>query len=612
MKNNKIKKILSIIVLALFMFSIFVQAYKFKTKEMKISYNDFLEKLDKDLVVKVIIDEKASAFNFEYIDEDLLFKEDKKLPDSEKSKRIQNFKKDLKEEKEDINRDNIKLARTDNPKKEGFKEILLKKDVEYIEMKSTSFANILAVMFNIIFYSILLTVLLKSTNFKVNKFEKTTEEIKDIDIGFSDIAGNENAKRDIEHMVKGMLEPERYEDMGAKLPRGILLYGSPGTGKTLMAKAIAGESGLPFYSANGSDFVELFVGMGAKRVRNLFEEAKKNAPCVLFIDEIDSIGGKRGAVDSNSEREQTLNALLGELDGFDTKSGVVVIAATNRVEDLDPALIRPGRFDRQIAIELPNRKDRVEILKVHAKDKKLSEEVSLNKLADMTVGFSGAALEALLNEATINAINRDSNLVTMEDIDEAYYKILTKGNKDTTSERSKEEIDIVAHHEAGHTVMAKLLTKNKVPKVTIIPSTSGAGGITFNIPHKTSLLSKKDIKNEIMILYGGRAAEEVFLGDRELVTTGASNDIERATKLIYSYFLQYGMSDSYGLITHINEDSFNDPKLRDLAREMADNLYSDTVNILKENKEKLFNLANELIEKETLEEEEIDRILTNS
>jgi ATP-dependent metalloprotease FtsH len=427
---------------------------------------------------------------------------------------------------------------------------------------------------------------------------------------FSSVAGCEETKEEMRCLVDFLKNPQRYTDMGAKLPKGIVFYGPPGTGKTLMAKAIAGEADVPFFAVSGSDFIEKYVGVGAKRVRELFSKARKSAPCIIFIDEIDCVGGVRNN-ESNEERYQTVNALLSEMDGFSGREGIIIIAATNRLDILDEALIRPGRFDRHTAISLPDKKDRQEILKVHARNKKINKDVSLEEIAKLTVGFSGAGLESLLNEAAILAVNHNKTEITREEIDDAFFKIIVKGDKKKNrKDHRQEEVNLVAWHEAGHALVTKLLTDNEVPTVTIIPTTSGFGGATFRTPKKEGLLSKRDLFNDVKITYGGRIAEKIFFGNDYDITTGASNDIRVATQQIRRIINDYGMSDTFGMV-NLNElapDKSNQGQIEE-AIKLSKKLYDETEVLLKFNVAVLKAIAEALIENETLNETELDKII---
>lgn len=502
---------------------------------------------------------------------------------------------------------------TDNPRSEGFKAYMLKNDIKVVEKSGSNpiWASLFSTVLSLLLWIGVISFLFRGTFKSMTPFQnEAPKRIATSNVKFADIAANNESKQDMINLVSFLKTPKKYIEAGATMPKGVIFYGPPGTGKTLMAKAIAGEAGVPFFSMSGSDFVEMYVGVGAKRVRELFKEAKKNAPCVVFIDEIDAVGGKRGYGNSNSEREQTINALLNEMDGFNGSEGILVIAATNRIEMLDDALVRPGRFDKHIAIELPDLKGRLEILQLHSKNKKFADDVNLEQLAKTTIGFAGSDLKTLLNEATIIAVDNGHDFITNEDIDKAFYQMVMKGHvKKDTENRKEDEVKLVAWHEAGHAVAAKLLTNNSVPKVTIIPSTSGAGGATFITPDKMGLHSKKDIVNDIKINYAGRIAEYLLLGDEEMITTGASSDIKQATKNIRAMIESYGMTDSFGLL-NLKDFEYVDSKLIvEEAQKMSKTIYQETLDLLTKNKHLVQAVAEALIEKETIEEEELDQIL---
>ena len=423
------------------------------------------------------------------------------------------------------------------------------------------------------------------------------------------VQGIDELKSDIRRIIDSLVNPEKYKRLGARPTKGLLLMGPPGTGKTMLAKAIAADSKAQFIAANGSDFMEKYVGVGARRVRDLFEQARRNAPCILFIDEIDAVAGMRDPEDTNSERIQTINAFLSELDGFKDTEGVLVIAATNREDILDSAFTRAGRFDLKLTVGLPDRKGRESILRVHAENKKFTENVDIADIANKTVSFSGAELENLLNEAALIAASLNKEAIDREDLDDAFFKIVLKGNK-----KRREEINemhkIVAWHESGHTVDTRLLTGENVTSVTIVGSTSGVGGVTFTQPDEKGLFSKKDLENNIKVLYAGRAAEEVYLGNSELITTGASNDIKKATHIIKSYIENYGMGDR-GMIDVTQFKSFNNENNIKEASEIAKRLYKEVLELLKNEKDTLETLSSKLIEKETLYADEINEIINS-
>lgn len=429
-----------------------------------------------------------------------------------------------------------------------------------------------------------------------------TKAVKSGRTTFADIAGYAETKRNMEFIVRCLRQPDQLKAVGGKIPNGILLYGPPGTGKTLMAKALAGTAGVKFYSANASEFVNLFVGQGASNVRALYAEAKKNAPSIVFIDEIDAIGSTRTA-GQNQEYRQTLNALLSEMDGMDKNSGVLTIAATNILEELDPALIRPGRFDRKIAIPLPNYDDRLAIIRLYAKNRALMENVSLENLARQTVGMSGSGINTLFNEASIRAVMADRNVITREDLDDAMTQMLTNGEISKTVD--KDELEVIAYHEAGHAVLSRLAANDPVQKVSIIGNTAGALGITVRGGDNRNILALETLRGRAIMSYGGRAAEEIVFG-KEKISTGASQDLKDASRYIRAY-LDGGAGGSL-----LNESSFAGqnmtPDTKE-AKELSAQLYAEAVNILTENRHILDRVAKALLEKETLMEEELDALL---
>jgi len=441
-------------------------------------------------------------------------------------------------------------------------------------------------------------------------------------IHFSDVAGEDEAKENLQEIVNYLHDPGKYQEIGASMPKGILLVGPPGTGKTMLAKAVAGESQVPFFSISGSEFVEMFVGMGASKVRDLFSQAKEKAPCIVFIDEIDAIGQKRsgGQYGGNDEREQTLNQLLTEMDGFDDNSGVIILAATNRPESLDPALTRPGRFDRRVPVELPDLKGREEILKVHAKKIKLAENVDFGTVARMASGASGAELANIVNEAALRAVRDGRKLVTQADLEESIETVIAGYQKKNAILTDREKW-IVSYHEIGHALVAARQTHSApVQKITIIPRTSGALGYTMQVEEGNHyLMSREEIENKIATFTGGRAAEEVVFGS---VTTGASNDIEQATKLARAMLTRYGMSDEFGMValeTVTNQYLGGDAslacspetqtKIDRLVVELVERQHQKALQILRDDRQKLDELARFLHEKETITGEEFMSIL---
>ncbi len=444
-------------------------------------------------------------------------------------------------------------------------------------------------------------------------------------IRFSDVAGEDEAKENLTEVVNYLHDPSKYQEIGASMPKGILLVGPPGTGKTMLAKAVAGEANVPFFSISGSEFVEMFVGMGASKVRDLFKQAKEKAPCIVFIDEIDAIGQKRsgGQYGGNDEREQTLNQLLTEMDGFEGNNGVIILAATNRPESLDPALTRPGRFDRRVPVELPDLKGREAILQVHAKKIKIAEDVDFNKVARMASGASGAELANIVNEAALRAVRDGRRFATQADLEES-IEVVIAGYQKKNAIMTDEEKKIVAYHEIGHALVAAKQTNSApVQKITIVPRTSGALGYTMQVEEGNHyLMSKAEMENKIATLTGGRAAEEVVFHS---VTTGASNDIEQATKLARAMITRYGMSDDFDMValeTVTNQYLGGDASLACSAEtqtkidqrvvELVKKQHEKAVNILTENRAKLDELARHLYEKETITGEEFMHILNEA
>ena len=451
-------------------------------------------------------------------------------------------------------------------------------------------------------------------------YVKSAEGIK-----FDDVAGEDEAKENLTEVVNYLHDPSKYQEIGASMPKGILLVGPPGTGKTMLAKAVAGEANVPFFSMSGSEFVEMFVGMGASKVRDLFKQAKEKAPCIVFIDEIDAIGQKRsgGQYGGNDEREQTLNQLLTEMDGFEGNNGVIILAATNRPESLDPALTRPGRFDRRVPVELPDLKGREAILQVHAKKIKVAEDVDFNKIARMASGASGAELANIVNEAALRAVRDGRRFATQADLEES-IEVVIAGYQKKNAIMTDEEKKIVSYHEIGHALVAAMQTHSApVQKITIVPRTSGALGYTMQVEEGNHyLMSKTEMENKIATLTGGRAAEEVVFHS---VTTGASNDIEQATKLARAMITRYGMSDDFDMValeTVTNQYLGGDASLACSAEtqtkinqrvvELVKKQHEKAVNILTENRAKLDELARHLYEKETITGEEFMHILNEA
>ena len=462
----------------------------------------------------------------------------------------------------------------------------------------------------------------KVMNFGKSRARRYDEE--KLQVKFKDVAGVEEAKQELEEVVEFLKHPQKYNELGAKIPKGVLLYGPPGTGKTLLAKAVAGEAGVPFFSISGSDFVEMFVGVGASRVRDLFDQAKKSAPCIVFIDEIDAVGRQRGAGlgGGHDEREQTLNQMLVEMDGFSANEGIIMIAATNRPDILDPALLRPGRFDRQIVVDRPDIKGRTAILGVHVKGKPMGDDVNLDVIAQRTPGFTGADLSNLVNEAALLTARKDKKVINMPEMEEAAERVIM-GPERKSRVISDKEKRLTAYHEGGHTIVGMLLEHtDPVHKVTIIPR-GRAGGYTLSLPKEDKYYAtRSEMLDELKVLLGGRVAEALVLKE---ISSGASNDLQRATQLARQMICEYGMSDNIGPVTfgHRQDQVFLGRDIardKDYSEEVAaeidkevrsfmEDAYAATEKLLSENIDKLHVIAKALMEKETLDEEEINQLV---
>lgn len=474
-------------------------------------------------------------------------------------------------------------------------------------------------------FGIFMVVLRKSAGAQGQalNFGKTkANQVRDIKVRFNDVAGAEEEKQELQEIVDFLKHPKKYTDIGARIPRGVLLVGPPGTGKTLFAKAVAGEANVPFFSISGSDFVEMFVGVGASRVRDLFEQAQKNMPCIIFIDEIDAVGRQRGAGlgGGNDEREQTLNQLLVQMDGFEASSSIIVMAATNRADILDPALMRPGRFDRQIYVNVPDVKGREEIFKVHSRNKPLASDINFKSLARLTPGFTGADIENILNESAILAARADRKIITMKDISEAVNKVMA-GPAKKSRLITESDKRITAYHESGHAIVAKLMKHcDDVHEVSIIPR-GMAAGYTITLPENDdNHMTKGKLLDDIAMMLGGRAAEEIVIQD---ISTGASNDIQRATQLARKMVTEWGMSDSIGNMylgsseevflgrdyqTHLNYSEEVAAKIDEEVKTIIDAQYQVALNILKSNRPIMDAMVKALYEKETIYEDEINAL----
>lgn len=583
--GKKYKVIFSTLLIVLLLVIYGVSYYQ-KPKPNDISYNQFLYEIGQGHVEKVFLDEGETI--------------------------------------QGVLKDDTKFI-TDNPRKEGLKEELLKANILVDEMKGQERINqwVGYVVLAGLLIGVLLWVSKKGSlqaqgkTSKISSMNIKAEE--SINVNFSDIAGNQEAVHSVEELIDFINNPEKYSRYGARLPRGIILYGPPGTGKTLMAKAIAGEAGVPFYAVSGSDFVQMYVGVGASRIRELFKKARQVGKCVIFIDEIDALGKKRdGGMEGggNDERDQTLNALLSEMSGFKGNEGVVVVAATNRLDTLDEALLRPGRFDRHIEIGLPDVKARLQIIKLHGKNKPIHEDIDLERLAHQTVYFSGAQIENLMNEAAILGAKNGRGTIEQPDIEKAFYTIIAGHEKQDRSSISEMDRRVTAYHESGHALITKLIApENSVSKVTIIPSTKGAGGYSMNIPPSRMYYKKKDMENNIKIMLAGRCAEDIIFG-QENITTGAVNDLEKATEVLVDMVRRFGMTDTSGLLNYDvlyrNGIKQVQDNFLDEAKTSLDFLYHKVKDLLEKNKFLLKAIAEKLLEDETLEEEQLDLIIAGS
>lgn len=545
-----------------------IQKFKNNTpKEVK--YEEFLKMADKKNVKKIAWSEKKDAFTFYDKDE--------------------------------------KPYSTENPKYEDFKKDMLEKGIEVKEIGGLSnYETPIMIIVQLAMYGVFFVLLFKTSGIGAGLSDKKEKDAKS-DVKFSDVAGLEEVKEDLMTVVDFLKNPDEYKEAGAEIPKGVLLYGPPGTGKTLLAKAVAGEAGVKFKAVSGSDFDEKYVGVGASKMRKLFDDAKNNAPCIIFIDEIDSMGGRRHSKQNSYDR-QTLNTLLSEMDGFDGSGGVVVIAATNRIEDLDPALTRPGRFDNHFAVSLPaTAKERKIIINLYAGNKKFADDVDMESFAKETMGSSPATIKTVLNEAAIIATRKNKGIITREILDEAWMKQLMEGHLKKNGE--KDNVELVAWHEAGH-ALAGLLMGQDLTKASIIPSTSGAGGATFITPRKLGLFTVKELREQVVMLYSGRNAEAILAkrnGEVMGVTTGASNDIEKATGIIKKMITEYGMNENFGLL-NLEELEIKPDVIAREAVSLSKELSSESYKLMMDNADTLKKIAEALIEKETLTGEEIRKI----
>ena len=604
-KNNITKQTMPYLILILVIFGTLVFYNIGNTKINKLNYDELITELSKDTVKSIEVTPKSNAGVY-YITG--------KLKDYGKN---EEFKV------------NVPLSET------VINKILSYADNNEFEVKTNTNpenSSIVTILVNVVPFVLLIaaTFYLFSKISGGNKnsmdFGKSRAKLSEDGgrVRFTDVAGLNEEKEEVAELIDFLKNPKKFQKLGARIPKGVLLVGPPGTGKTLLAKAVAGEANVPFYYISGSDFVELFVGIGASRVRDMFKQAKQSAPCLIFIDEIDAVGRQRGTGlgGGHDEREQTLNQLLTEMDGFGANEGIIIIAATNRPDVLDPALLRPGRFDRQVTVSLPDQKEREAILKVHAKDKTFDSSVNLENLSKRTPGFSGADLENLLNESALLAVRRNKKAISMDEIDEATDRVLM-GPAKTSRKITDKEKKLVSLHEAGHAVIGlKLEDANEVHKITIIPR-GMAGGYTMMLPkeEKIAIATKNELLASITGLLGGRVSEELYFGE---ISTGASDDFSKATKIARSMVTEYGMSDLGPVQLEHKEEgvflgrdynktrNFSDAvalEIDEEVRKIVNECYKKATKILKENKDLVMLLSNTLIEKETITKEEIDELV---
>lgn len=568
--------------------------------------NEFIKLVESNRVETVYMNDKISNILFTVKEGTKVNQVDYKTNEGKVLKKLEEQSEKYKNSKTKKDKA-IFVYKSFNPNNENFKDYLLSKDIQVLSLPNPEDKNLVDKLvtsfLTIMMYVILFKIFLFPSNGESNTKESIVPTVK-----FSDIAGNKEAKEEMQFLVDFLKEPDSVNKLGATMPKGVLFYGPPGTGKTMLAKAIAGEAGVPFFSRSGTDFIDKYVGVGSQRVRSLFKTASKHAPCIIFIDEIDSIGSARGS--DLKEFDNTLNQLLVELDGFKSNEGVVVIAATNRIDTLDSGLIRPGRFDRHIAINLPDKKDRELLLDVYLKDKPLDEDVDIKNLAALTYNFSGAGIKSFVNDAALIATQRRSDFISKSDFDDAFVKSAFGAFPKRVHEGDEDKIKLLAYHEAGHALVTKLFTNDKVHKVTIVGTTGGTGGFTSITPEKETMSSKDDLFNRIRINYGGRIGEYLLYDkDDSKITTGASGDLRSISDLLDYIIREVGMYDD--MLFKLSESEYSNSEVLKYKKELSKKLYNETLASLEANIDILHAISDALFEKETLNDEELNEIISS-
>lgn len=568
--------------------------------------NEFIKLVESNRVETVYMNDKISNILFTVKEGTKVNQVDYKTNEGKVLKKLEEQSEKYKNSKTKKDKA-IFVYKSFNPNNENFKDYLLSKDIQVLSLPNPEDKNLVDKLvtsfLTIMMYVIIFKIFLFPSNGESNTKESIVPTVK-----FSDIAGNKEAKEEMQFLVDFLKEPDSVNKLGATMPKGVLFYGPPGTGKTMLAKAIAGEAGVPFFSRSGTDFIDKYVGVGSQRVRSLFKTASKHAPCIVFIDEIDSIGSARGS--DLKEFDNTLNQLLVELDGFKSNEGVVVIAATNRIDTLDSGLIRPGRFDRHIAINLPDKKDRELLLDVYLKDKPLDEDVDIKNLAALTYNFSGAGIKSFVNDAALIATQRRSDFISKSDFDDAFVKSAFGAFPKRVHEGDEDKIKLLAYHEAGHALVTKLFTNDKVHKVTIVGTTGGTGGFTSITPEKETMSSKDDLFNRIRINYGGRIGEYLLYDkDDSKITTGASGDLRSISDLLDYIIREVGMYDD--MLFKLSESEYSNSEVLKYKKELSKKLYNETLASLEANIDILHAISDALFEKETLNDEELNEIISS-